>query len=116
MNTQINYLYRDGANHKKPGHVVLAGLPAIGLKAFEAALKEVLDDGEYFIADQIKVPEVFLWAGGYKLNEDDHSWHVFSDAEETADKATDERTPEEFLASVSAAKAEGWKEFDPASR
>lgn len=118
MNTQFNYLYRDASNYKKPGQIVLRGLPAAGVEAFDTALKAFLSDGQFFIAGQIAVPEVFLWSGpgAYKVGENDHCWHEYSDVESVKTIATDERTPEQFLLAVEAANQAGWQEFDPVSR
>ncbi|WP_026441565.1 hypothetical protein [Pseudacidobacterium ailaaui] len=59
QNTAFEYLYRDSGNNKNWGRVVFAG--AITPDETARFIK-ALEDGAYFIATQIKVPEVFLWS------------------------------------------------------
>ena len=113
-NTEFSYLYRDAANYKKAGTLIFPGLPVGGLERFGVALKAQFDEASYFIAGQVSVPEVFLWQGGYPVGEDNHCWHEFAGVSETELAATDPRTPEEFLAEVTAAATAGWREFNPA--
>jgi len=120
MNTKFSYLYRDGANNKREGSIVLTGTPENGVAGFEEILRASLDDGEYFIPEQIKVPECFFWkqsVGGGQSGKVypvapgiDHAWHQFSAAELVECDATDPRTPGEFLAEVQTAARVGWKE------
>jgi hypothetical protein len=56
MNTRFECLYRDGSNYKEWGEIVLAGAPSDGLTL---RLTRSLESTEFFIADQIRVPEVF---------------------------------------------------------
>jgi hypothetical protein len=111
MNTKISYLYRDASNYKDWGSVVLTGVvknPA----SFEKKLRKQLDCEEKFIASQVKVPEVFPYSKGAP-GVDDHCWHEFDSVTETEESPTDSRTPEQFLADVTAANTEGWLDFDP---
>jgi hypothetical protein len=95
-------------------------------------LVTALHEGQYFIARQMRVPEVFLWdlqagydsddppagvgPGQYAINEDDHCWHEFCDVRATNELPTDEhgRTIEQFVQEVRQAAANGWQEFVPA--
>lgn len=134
-NTRFTYLYRDADNYKNFGAVVFAGIIDSELRRrFERAL----DGGEYFIAEQLGVPEVFLWdpdapdydiddehtwpeelgAGKYKINASDHCWHEFDDFELTADAPTDvrRRTIGVFVSDVENASRAGWTVSNPAAR
>lgn len=79
MSTKVDYMYRDGGNFKFPGEVVVAnpdGLPAKqALKRLRAALQE----GEFFIAEQLGLPRVFPWAQYDPCEETDHPWHTLND-------------------------------------
>lgn len=107
-NTEMSYLYRDGDNYKKSGTVVFRGEPPMGVPAFERAVRELMDEGDYFTAHQVSVPEVFLWED-FEENESDHAWHELEGFGLTDRHATDPRTPEQFLEAVRGARAEGWR-------
>jgi hypothetical protein len=112
MNLKFDYLYRDGANYKNCGSMILTGCPE-NLSEFQAKLRETMENGEYFIASQVGVPEVFLYIGEYNVDDDDHSWHEFSGLTETGEEPTSQTTPDEFLQKFQKAQTEGWKEFEP---
>ena len=112
-NTRFNYSYRDASNYKAWGSVVFrSGIDG----ALSARLSTTLESAEFFIADQIRLPEVFL--ADWPLDLDDHCWHAFSDTELTNDAPDDahDRTIEEFVKEVERASREGWKVFDPMRR
>ena len=102
-NTRFNYLYRDASNYKSWGSVVFrSGIDDI----LSARLSAALESTEFFIADQIRIPEVFL--PDWPLEQDDHCWHAYSDTELTGDAADDPhgRTIEEFVVEVERASRE----------
>lgn len=112
-NTRFNYLYRDASNYKSCGSVVFRG----GIDdTLSGRLAAALESTEFFIADQIRIPEVFLL--DWPLDQDDHCWHWFSDTELTNDAPDDThgRTIGEFIAEVERASTDGWKIFDPLHR
>lgn len=114
-NTEFNYLYRDASNYKKWGSVIFSGAPD-DLEAFETEFRAFLDDGDFFIASQVDVPEVFLYAaGGFALNEDDHCFHEFDSFELTDKEPTDEqdRSIMDFFEAVKEANEQSWKVADP---
>lgn len=74
-----------------------------------------LDGNQWFIADQIGVPEEFLFPR-YEVNDNDHCWHEFGHVEPTHSEPTDKRTITEFITVVESAAADGWKVFDPIIR
>ncbi len=113
MNTRFIYLYRDGSNYKSWGEVVFAGAPSDDTLGRVLA---ALDRSEFFIADQIRVPEKFF--ENWPRYDDDHCWHEFSSLEETKQLPTDEhsRAIADFVDEIEAAAKSAWKVFDPAER
>ena len=125
----FQYLYRDASNFKNGGAVTFANPNGTPVAELEARLKAALEDRMFFVADQVGIPEVFLWApdadydrddpppdleaGQYVLNEDDHSWHEFSSLEAGNTPPSDHRTIEQFVVDMEAAQQAGWREFDP---
>ena len=70
----FEYLYRDAANWKAWGKLLLLG----DVSPADVALMEVkLDAGEFFIPEQLGVPPLFhkLWQGSIRPSSDDHPWH-----------------------------------------
>lgn len=126
---EFHYLYRDASNYKRAGVVLFANPNALPVPEVEARLRAVLDDGAFFIADQVGIPEVFLWspdadydrdnpppnlrAGQYCISDDDHCWHEFSEVVACGVPAPDSRTIEAFLSEMEAAQRIGWRQFDP---
>ena len=73
--TVFSYLYRDAANYKIHGHLWLEG----ALSAEERArFQALLEDGEFFIAEQVGVPAL----QAEPLGADDHVWHEFAGFEQ----------------------------------
>jgi hypothetical protein len=113
-NVEFSYLYRDGGNYKKFGKAVFSNPNQIACVAIEKALTEaVLEDG-LFIADQVRVPEVFLFANG-ELSFDDHCYHEIDAVRTTEEESTDPhlRTIRQFLSEVIQQGQKGWRVFDP---
>lgn len=113
MNSVFGYLYRDGSNYKAWGEVVFAGAPSDELRT---RIVEALSDHEFFIAEQIRVPECFF--DSWPRYEDDHCWHEFNSLEADDRQPDDEfgRTIEQFVADIERASASGWNVFDPHER
>ena len=129
MNTIMHYLYRDAANNKNHGSVVVSG--EFGPSDL-AAITETLSDGEHFVAEQVGVDSVFLFneeadydpddpstypsdmgAGNYAVCDADHGWHEFGSLELTDRKPTDERSIQELVEAFRAAASAGWEAQDP---
>jgi hypothetical protein len=113
-NVEFSYLYRDGGNYKMFGRVVFSNPDQITCAAIEKTLAEAFLEDGLFIAEQIRVPEVFLFANG-DLSFDDHCYHEF-DAVRTADAGSTDvhlRTIEQFLLEVVQEGRRGWRVFDP---
>jgi hypothetical protein len=113
-NVEFNYLYRDGGNYKKFGRVVFSNPGQIACGVIEAALTEAFLEDGLFIADQVRLPDVFLFANG-NLSFDDHCYHEF-DALRTTDKEPTDaylRTISEFVSEVIEQWQRGWRVCDP---
>jgi hypothetical protein len=113
MNTRVEYLYRDGSNYKQWGAVVFRGDCDESLAGM---LFAALDRGEFFIADQVRLPELFF--ADRPLYADDHCWHEMGEVTTTSEAADDllGRTIDEFVAEVERASTEGWVVFDRLAR
>lgn len=80
------YMYRDGANYKAMGELLLDGT----LKTDEVdLLRSGLEGGEWFIAEQIGVPTLYealrTSCTSGKSAELDHAWHEFVGVREAAE-------------------------------
>jgi len=113
MNTRVEYLYRDGSNYKQFGAVVFRGECDANLAR---TLFAALDRGEFFIADQVRLPELFFT--DRPLYADDHCWHEMGEVTTTSAAADDPlgRAIEEFVAELERASTEGWVVFDRLAR
>lgn len=126
MTIRFRYQYRDGSNNKRSGQVFLNEGTIIVEEACQR-IQEALDEGDYFIASQIGVPDVFLWdpsvlkTSGRTMSDSsisypivegiDHCWHEWTGLEFSYQPATDQRTLDEFVIAIEAAAKEGWKDF-----
>ena len=74
--TVFEYLYRDAGNYKAWGSLLLAGTVTAEM---ETAFRELLDSGEFFVAEQVGVPRLDreLWKLSGGPTEDDHGFHEF---------------------------------------
>ena len=99
------------AGYSPWGDVVFAGSHD---DALLARLVATLDGGEFFIADQVRVPELSFDVSSL----DDHCFHTFHRLEGTEAEVSDGygRSIEGFVAEVEAAALRGWRVFDPAAR
>lgn len=72
------YLYRDAGNFKVWGTVLLRGVVQPG---DVEGLRECLESGELFVAEQVGVPVLYesLWAFSDGPTSDDHAYHEFLD-------------------------------------
>ncbi len=82
-NTEVSFMYRDGANYKLPQKVVLAGeMP----KGANKKIRTAIIDDEYFYPQSIGLPCENFVDKGYKAYDDDPDWFEFIKTE-TVDKA-----------------------------
>lgn len=104
MNTRISYLYRDACNYKVFNEAVIKGILTEEQQSF---ILNCLHDGEYFIPEQVGLPEEKF---GYET-EDDHCWFELETgfAELCELKPTVNITADELVSAFLAAKND-WKE------
>ncbi|MDQ6799713.1 MAG: hypothetical protein M3041_02645 [Acidobacteriota bacterium] len=114
-NTRFHYLYRDASNYKSWGSIVFAEEITDELNT---RLSCALESGQFLIADQIRLPELFLVLPDWPLEQDDHCWHEFDVTESTTDAPDDirGRTIHDFVIEVEQESRNGWRVFDPVSR
>lgn len=119
------YQYRDGGNYKNasrhyfPLEVPGDSDPHDRLDLLVAEMREFLDAGRFFIADQLRLPNQFLWSSGaHPIDPDiDHCWHEFVRAKVTSrGRRPDDRSFGAFVTQVARAAEGGWNTFDPADR
>lgn len=74
----FSYLYRDGANFKAWGQLLLKGIAST---ADLEIVRSRFESGEFFIAEQLGIPALYaeLWAFSDGATEDDHVWHTFDE-------------------------------------
>lgn len=109
MNTRFEYFYRDGSNYKQWGSVVFRGA---GDAALRDRLFAALDNDGYFIAHQVRMPELFFSDG--PPDADDHCFHELAEVSATAEAPDDPlgRTIDDFAAEMERASKSGWAVFD----
>jgi hypothetical protein len=116
-NVKLNYLYRDASNFKNFASVVFLNPSGMNLLAVSKSLEDAFWVDGLFIANQIRVPEVFLFAK-CDISIDDDCFHEFLSVESTQQGPTDtrRRSIDEFVAEVVKEAKRGWKVFDPLER
>lgn len=114
-NIKFRYLYRDGNNNKKYASLIFKNTQGSSMESLQARLLASFWGNCYFVAHQIRLPELFF--------EDfpessDISFHEYDEIEETDESSNDplNRSIEDFVFEVTAESAKGWKVFDPFER
>lgn len=112
--TVFEYLYRDADNYKAYGEVAFEGVADDA--QWEAAL-QTLDEGTYFVAEQIGLPalyaQLYRWSGNVATDAD-HCWHEFVSLSHVGDRALSAKitriaTAAEFVDRLR--KIESWNIF-----
>lgn len=128
MNTRIKYEYRDGANYRFHGDIIVRG--EMNEQLWRRLRKTQDPDTEGFIAHQVLLPEVFGYLPGDHIGDathpdgypyddkNDHCWHRLCENgwELVSSKPTDNRSVNDLVKAFEAAKHQGWKPFDPKTR
>lgn len=93
----FEYLYRDAANYKAWGSLLLQG--QVTPEQLQQ-LKARLESGEFFIAEQIGIPTLYeaLWQQNSGPTAHDHVWHSF----DSLRPASADEANEPFWGSVAA--------------
>ncbi|MDM8177769.1 hypothetical protein QT327_26040 [Olivibacter sp. 47] len=94
MQFKFSYMYRDGANYKNHGEVIISNPDNVSLVEALERLQLCLIDEMYFYAHTLGVPDLHFphWNDLY-----DHSWHEFVALEETQEPPTVEWSISDFL-------------------
>lgn len=100
-NIKFSYLYRDGGNYKKYDYVIFANPDNIGLSEIEAIIRDKLIWGEWFYAEDWKLPELFLPTFDFKI---DPTWHEFEAVEYADEMPNAPILLDEFIKVISATK------------
>lgn len=81
----FNYCYRDASNYKAWGSLLLRGLAS---SAEIESLRDCLESGEFFIAEQLGIPPLYaeLWEFSNGPSADDHVWHTFYELRPATDQ------------------------------
>jgi len=118
LNIRIDYEYRDARGAKACRSVVLRNPDNLMLSEIRTRLEAALWEKEFFIADQIRLSEAFLFLEGPSVDELDHCFHHLDAVEVASQEATDtyKRSVDNFLREVELQAALGWRLFDPAKR
>jgi hypothetical protein len=113
-NARFTYMYRDGANYKKGNAVVFPNPERVSLASMKNRLQDVFLVDATFVADQIRLPEVFLYSDG-RITSHDHCLHEFCSIEETQDTPNDRygRSILAFVLEVETVAKIGWYGFTP---
>lgn len=93
-NIKFNYLYRDGGNYKVFNSIIFENNPQISLNELNALIKSKLIYGEWFYAEEWKLPELFTEYFDFKI---DPTWHEFEGLEYTDEPPNVEFTITDFV-------------------
>lgn len=112
-NIKFIYLYRDSANYKSWNDVVFENPDQLPLEEIENNLISDFLPDKLFVANQIFIPEKFLFSEG-DFSSFDHCYHEFDHVEFCTAKPTDtlNRSIAIFLRDVRLVSEQGWKAFD----
>jgi hypothetical protein len=108
------YLYRDASNYKQWGDVTFANLDGLDLDGLNRRLLRAMMIDSTFVADQIRVPDIFLF-DSFPINQDDHCLHEFDSLEIVGERPNDRyrRSISEFVREVERVSIRGWEGFAP---
>jgi|SRR5215469_6741309 len=115
-NLKFSYFYRDAGNYKKFASVTFSNPDNLSAESIVGMLRKSFLEGCLFIADQIGVPNCFLYTRG-NASSNDHCFHEFERIEATPQGPNDStgRSINEFVKEVKLQASLGWKVFDPHS-
>jgi hypothetical protein len=113
LNIRFAYMYRDASNYKQHSEIIFSNETQLTIEEIEKQIGSFLNEGKYFIAQQIHLEECFFDA----LYDDDHPWHEFVRVEATDDPTFDpepehKRNIAEFLSYLEKAHCSGWDEMN----
>lgn len=90
MNISFNFLYRDGANYKNRGAIIVSNPDNHqDLSLLERKIRSSLFSTEFFYPDHLQLPDLHFEKWDSEL---DHGWYEFGSLEFTSEPTTDART------------------------
>lgn len=101
MNTRFEYLYRDAANYKQFGEVILSGILSM------EELCPFLRDQSLFIPSKVGLPDL----QPKEWSTDDHIWHEVENISDTLEQPSIEITTCQLLELFCIAHKNKWYEF-----
>jgi hypothetical protein len=113
-NIKFTYLYRDAGNFKKWAEVVFSNPDGLTLDAITKALRGAFLQDDLFLADQVRLPELFFYAKG-DATSDDHCFHEFDAVQISLELPNDRygRSISQFIAETEKEAERGWVAFGP---
>jgi len=113
-NLKFSYLYRDAGNYKKCASVTFSNPDSLAPESIEKTLRRCFLEECLFIAEQVRVPNCFLYARG-NASSSDHCFHEFERLEMTRQAPDDlqGRSISQFVEEVEREASHKWKVFDP---
>lgn len=85
MNVLLTYLYRDAGNYKYWGEVVFSNRDDTDPATLEAEAQRHLIDGNWFVAEDVGLPDLRTDSWDEELDHDWHEFHSLSATSATAD-------------------------------
>jgi hypothetical protein len=118
QNIQFEYQYRDAQGSKACNQVIFTNPDDLEPEEITLRLERAFWEAEFFVAHQIRIPEVFLDVDGYPDENLDHCFHHLDFVVLTSDPPTDShnRSVRQFICEVEQQSLIGWRLFDPAER
>lgn len=112
-NAILTYFYRDGSNYKRWGEVTFSNVEGLPIEIASNFIRNAITSDGFFIASQIRLPEVFL-TQEYPVTADDHCFHEFDSLAATDKPRTDryKRSLQGFISELQAEARRGWVAFD----
>jgi hypothetical protein len=101
MNVSFEYLYRDSANYKNWGELIFEAPSEIDLADLDKRIRNVLIDGEYFVAEIAQVPTLYFQDHN---SPNDHGWHEFHGVSKSDENSTEKKTIETLIALLEVSK------------
>lgn len=101
-NVQFEYQYRDAQGSKACNQIIFTNPENLEPEEIRLSLERAFCDAEFFVADQIRIPEVFLSVEGYPDDNLDHCFHHFDSLVLTSHPSTDShhRSIRDFICEV----------------
>jgi len=112
---RFTYQYRDKSNWKNLADLICINPNNHEVAEIKRAIKATLIDELWFIANQVGLPELFLF-NNEPVADDDHCFHELLCVDEVVDSMESEEQVDDLISRFEEANKTGWKEFAPLRR